>query len=71
MGPQDRHESVAIAPLQRFVDRVVFLDRTGPDRGLIVSEEPDLLELGLKIAVNRLARRVAGEGDNHRDASPD
>jgi hypothetical protein len=66
MSPQDRHKSVAVAPPQGFIDRVVFLDRTGPDRGLIVSEEPDSLELCLKIAVNGLARRVAGEGDNHR-----
>ena len=66
MSPQDRHKSVAVAPPQGFIDRGVFLDRTGPDRGLIVSEEPDSLELCLKIAVNRLARRVAGEGDNHR-----
>ena len=66
MRPQDRGEGVAIAPPQSFIDRVVFLNRPGPDGGLIVSEEPDSLELCLKIAVDRLARRVAGEGDNHR-----
>ena len=66
MSPQDRHKSVAIAPPQGFIDRVVFLDRSGPDRRLIVSEEPDPLELCLKIAVDRLARRVPGKADNHR-----
>ena len=66
MGSQDGDKRVAIAPPQRFVDRVVFIDRSGPDRRLIVSEEPDPLELCLKIAVDRLARRVAGKADNHR-----
>jgi hypothetical protein len=48
MSPQDRDKRVAIASPQRFVDRVVFIDRSGPDRRLIVSEEPDPLELCLR-----------------------
>ena|ERR1700727_3667306 len=66
MSPQDRHKSVAVAPPQGFIDRVVFLDRSGPDRRLIVSEEPDSLELCLKIGMDRLTRRVTGKGHNHR-----
>ena len=66
MGPQDRDKRVAIAPPQGLIDRIVFLDRSGPNGRLIVSEESDPLELCLKIGVDRLARRVAGKGHNHR-----
>ena len=66
MGPQDLDKRVAIAPPQGFIDCSVFLDRSGPDRGLIVSEEPDSLELCLKVGMDRLTRRVTGKGYNQR-----